>query len=204
MGLTISRRLATASVAMLATDLARGAAGDAMAQTFGRTAAELAAGIVPASLAYLPGDVRRYGAAADGVTPDRAAVQAAMDLRGRRRPGLPAGALLRRGPAAVRGVARPAHVRQRLGLRAQGRARRRLHRAAVPAPQLRRDRERAPVVVQDRRQRRRAAGRRPAAAEQLHRIRARPAQGRQYHEDARIERRQRHHRVGRPAGRGGA
>lgn len=79
MGPPISRRLATASVAVLATDLARGAAGDAVAQTFGRTAAEQAAGIVPASLAYLPGDVRRYGAAADGVTPDRAAVQAAMD-----------------------------------------------------------------------------------------------------------------------------
>lgn len=39
-----------------------------------RTAAEITAGITPTNLAYPAGDVRRYGAAGDGVTDDSAAV----------------------------------------------------------------------------------------------------------------------------------
>ena len=50
--------------------------------TFGRTAAEIAASVTPTAYQYRPGDVRRYGAVADGTTNDKAAVQAAMDQFG--------------------------------------------------------------------------------------------------------------------------
>jgi hypothetical protein len=44
---------------------------------YARTAAEIAAGVTPVNYAYAPGDVRRYGAALDGVTDDHVAFQAA-------------------------------------------------------------------------------------------------------------------------------
>lgn len=47
-----------------------------------RTAAEIAAGVTPVNYAYVPGDIRRYGAKIDGSTDDTAAVQTAIDLAG--------------------------------------------------------------------------------------------------------------------------
>lgn len=44
------------------------------------TLAELAAGITPTAYFYVPGDVRRYGAAGDGTTDDSAAIQRAVDV----------------------------------------------------------------------------------------------------------------------------
>ncbi len=44
-----------------------------------QTSAEKAAGITPTNYAYPPGDVRRYGAALDGVTDDTAALIAATE-----------------------------------------------------------------------------------------------------------------------------
>lgn len=46
--------------------------------TFGRTAAEVTAGVTPSNPAYLPGQPERYGAVADGVTSDRAAFTTAL------------------------------------------------------------------------------------------------------------------------------
>jgi hypothetical protein len=48
--------------------------------TYPITPAEIAAGVVPASYAYVEGDVRRYGAKCDGVTDDHAAVQTAVNF----------------------------------------------------------------------------------------------------------------------------
>ncbi len=45
-----------------------------------RTAAEIAASVTPTNYAYLPGDVRRYGATGNGSTDDSAAIQAAFDV----------------------------------------------------------------------------------------------------------------------------
>lgn len=47
---------------------------------FPRTAAEIAAGVMPTNYLYAPGDVRRYGAVGDGVTDDRAAIQTAITV----------------------------------------------------------------------------------------------------------------------------
>lgn len=51
-----------------------------MAPCYAQTAAEIGAGVTPVNYAYVPGDVRRYGAVGDGVTPDNAAVALAINL----------------------------------------------------------------------------------------------------------------------------
>lgn len=58
-----------------------------------QTAAEQSAGVTPTNYYYEPGDVRRYGAAIDGSTDDRTAIQAAYDQfkQGGPAPILPAG-----------------------------------------------------------------------------------------------------------------
>jgi hypothetical protein len=50
--------------------------------SFTQTAAELAASVTPVNYAYAPGDVRRYGAAGDGVTDDSIAIQNAIKVGG--------------------------------------------------------------------------------------------------------------------------
>ncbi len=45
---------------------------------FGRTAAEIAAGVTPTNYGYMHGDVRRYGAVCDGATDDTTAINRAM------------------------------------------------------------------------------------------------------------------------------
>ena len=52
------------------------------AALYPRTAAEIAASVVPSNYAYPVGDPRRYGATGDGVTNDAAAVQAALNVLG--------------------------------------------------------------------------------------------------------------------------
>jgi hypothetical protein len=47
-----------------------------------RTAAEIAADVTPTNYAYLPGDVRRYGAVCNGVADDSEALQQALDVGG--------------------------------------------------------------------------------------------------------------------------
>jgi len=49
--------------------------GEFLNYTYGRTAAEVTAGVTPTYYYYPPGDVRRYGAVLDGVTDDTAALQ---------------------------------------------------------------------------------------------------------------------------------
>lgn len=46
---------------------------------YARTAAEIAAGVTPVNYAYVPGDVRRYGAMGDGSTNDSSAIQNALN-----------------------------------------------------------------------------------------------------------------------------
>lgn len=48
---------------------------------YDRTAAEIAAGVMPVDYGYEPGNVRRYGAKGDGITDDTAAFQTAFDLQ---------------------------------------------------------------------------------------------------------------------------
>lgn len=50
--------------------------------TFAQSAAEIAAGVIPANTNYPWGDIRRYGAALDGVTDDTAAVRAWISVGG--------------------------------------------------------------------------------------------------------------------------
>lgn len=53
--------------------------GEFLNRIYARTASEIAAGVTPTNYAYLPGDVRRYGAVGDGSTDDFAAIQAALN-----------------------------------------------------------------------------------------------------------------------------
>lgn len=54
----------------------------AMVGIYARTAAEIAAGVTPTDYRYAPGDVRRYGAALDGVTNDTSAFSSAVACGG--------------------------------------------------------------------------------------------------------------------------
>jgi len=51
-----------------------------MYTVFGRTAAEIAAGVTPSNYAYPPGDVRRYGAVAGGIVDCSAAINVAGSI----------------------------------------------------------------------------------------------------------------------------
>lgn len=53
--------------------------GTLRAEVFGRTAGEIAAGVVPTNYSFKPGDVRRYGADMTGATESTAAIQASWD-----------------------------------------------------------------------------------------------------------------------------
>lgn len=49
------------------------------APCYAQTAVESAAGVTPVNYSYTPGNIRRYGAVADGVTDDSAAIRSALD-----------------------------------------------------------------------------------------------------------------------------
>lgn len=76
----ISRALLATVTATGAAALARRAdAQSCAAPCYPITAAESGAAVTPVNTAYLPGDIRRYGAVVDGATDDSAAIRSALD-----------------------------------------------------------------------------------------------------------------------------